>query len=255
MDGMEEIGRILKERREFLNKSLEEIRDQMKISTEFLKALEQDNFTFLPDTYVKAFLKSYATNLGLDENEILNKYLANQGEKRRAQELESELLLSKSGSSDISFQKLEWALGIGLFLLICSVIFVYVRYKPQIFEESATKVDEIPIEDFISEKNSVNAHSTSENKENFTSPLELQITAVETVWLRMTIDSQKVTEYILPPGHKRKWNAEKEFDIFVGNAGGLIINFGGKELGNLGDSGERMRLLFTKDGLIEKKKI
>jgi cytoskeletal protein RodZ len=252
---MEEIGKILKERREQLNKSLEEIYNETKINTEFLKALEEENFTFLPETYVKAFLQTYAKSLGLNDTEILNKYLANQEEKRQAEEQEEEPLSGQSTSNDISTKKLEWVLGLGALLLLGSLIFVYIKYKAQIFEEPSTEVHEIPIEEFVVEENSVNGQSTTENRETFISPFELQIKAVEKVWLRVTIDNGKATEYILTPNNRIVLNAEQQFDILVGNAGGLIINFGGKEFEKLGDSGERMRLLFTKDGLIEKKKI
>jgi hypothetical protein len=105
------------------------------------------------------------------------------------------------------------------------------------------------------EENSANHHLRPEGQEKLVTPLELELTAIENVWLRLTIDNSKVNEYTLSPGNKLMWPAENRFEIIVGNARGIIISFAGKKLSDFGASGESVRLVFTRDGLVEKEKI
>ena len=45
-----------------------------RIDIKFLEALDNGNFGFLPDLYVKAFIKQYAKAVDLDEQETVKKY-------------------------------------------------------------------------------------------------------------------------------------------------------------------------------------
>ena len=51
----------------------EYIAQKIKIDLKFLRMMEKGDFTFLPDIYIKAFLKEYARMVGLDENLIIKK--------------------------------------------------------------------------------------------------------------------------------------------------------------------------------------
>jgi len=54
--------------------SIEDIAASTRIQRGFLEALESGNFSMLPPTYVRAFIRSYAKEVGLDEAEILREY-------------------------------------------------------------------------------------------------------------------------------------------------------------------------------------
>lgn len=54
--------------------SLQQIAAKSRIDIKFLEALDQGNFGFLPDLYVKAFIKQYAKAVDLDEEETIKKY-------------------------------------------------------------------------------------------------------------------------------------------------------------------------------------
>ncbi len=56
------------------NLSLKELSARTRIDLKFLDAMEEGNFSFLPELYVKAFLKEYASAAGLDPDIILKKY-------------------------------------------------------------------------------------------------------------------------------------------------------------------------------------
>jgi cytoskeletal protein RodZ len=56
--------------------TLKQISAKTRIDFKFLEAMEEGNFSFLPELYVRAFLKEYALQVGLDEKKTLLKYEA-----------------------------------------------------------------------------------------------------------------------------------------------------------------------------------
>src|SRR5690625_2609633 len=70
-----EIGEKLKEARETKNISLDTLQETTKIQKRYLLAIEQGNLHILPGKfYARAFIKEYATAVGLDPDEILDGY-------------------------------------------------------------------------------------------------------------------------------------------------------------------------------------
>lgn len=63
----------LKSKREESGLTLQQLATKTRIDIKFLEAIEQGNFAFLPELYVKAFVKQFAKTIGLDENVILKK--------------------------------------------------------------------------------------------------------------------------------------------------------------------------------------
>jgi cytoskeletal protein RodZ len=69
------IGRKLKSERERLGLSLQKINAETKIRTEYLDAIENDQYEkFSSHVYAKGFIKNYALFLGLDAEQILAVY-------------------------------------------------------------------------------------------------------------------------------------------------------------------------------------
>ncbi len=74
---METLGQFLKEQRIKSNKSLDEIAQTTKIRKGLLDALEQDKYDLLPPrSYVRGMVKLYAQEVGIDVNEVLDRFEA-----------------------------------------------------------------------------------------------------------------------------------------------------------------------------------
>lgn len=72
---MSSIGSYLKQTRESMGYSLDQVQKSTKIHIEYLRALENDQFDALPSPfYVRAFLRTYAHSLGLDAQPLLDRY-------------------------------------------------------------------------------------------------------------------------------------------------------------------------------------
>ncbi|KPK29606.1 MAG: hypothetical protein AMK70_15615 [Nitrospira bacterium SG8_35_1] len=68
-------GSILKAEREKQNKSLEEIAHRLKLSPDYLQAIEEGSYGSIPaEIFVKAYIRFYADALGLDSDFILDLY-------------------------------------------------------------------------------------------------------------------------------------------------------------------------------------
>ena len=72
----DEIANELKTAREKSLMTLAQLSSKSKIDLKFLEAIEQGDFDFLPDLYVRAFVKNYARIVGLNESKISKKYEA-----------------------------------------------------------------------------------------------------------------------------------------------------------------------------------
>jgi transcriptional regulator with XRE-family HTH domain len=69
------LGDILKERREALNLSLDELADSLRIPPKYLRRIERGEWDALPsEVYRKGFLKRYSAALGMDSEEVLERY-------------------------------------------------------------------------------------------------------------------------------------------------------------------------------------
>ena len=74
-------GTWLRRQREVREIGLREIAESTKISIRYLEALEKDRFDVLPaPVFAKGFLREYARFVGLDDEEVVNYYLASQSD-------------------------------------------------------------------------------------------------------------------------------------------------------------------------------
>lgn len=72
-------------------------------------------------------------------------------------------------------------------------------------------------------------------------PLPLVIYASEETWIRIQEDDKEPVQVLLKPGEKISYKAAR-FNMDVGNAGGIRIQLNGKNIENLGKSGQVIHL-------------
>lgn len=74
--------------------------------------------------------------------------------------------------------------------------------------------------------------------------LVLKAEVRETTWVKMILDQGTAKEYIFQPGSHPEWKAKNGFEIFIGNAAGIALEFNGKKMDNLGGHGKVIHLTF-----------
>lgn len=82
----------------------------------------------------------------------------------------------------------------------------------------------------------------------------LTASAAEISWIKVVIDDDEPFDVVLRAGEKVSWKADKAFNLVVGNAGGVTIDFDGERLSGLGSSGEVVTLTLPKGGAAPKAK-
>lgn len=211
---MDTPGNALKTERKKQKKSLRYFAVRLKINIEYLKAIEEDNYSLLPaDIFAKAYLRLYADALGLESDYILNLY------KDRS---EPEIIESPAPSGTKFVFPLKPVLIIFLFVLTILSLTVLMKSK-----------EEKPVEEFV---NKVEEQEIV--KEEKTGILSLKITATEITWVSVSIDGGKPKEWLLRSGGTVTVTAMEKFAVKVGNAGGTRLTFNGEELGVLGPHGK-----------------
>lgn len=64
----------------------------------------------------------------------------------------------------------------------------------------------------------------------------------ERTWIRILVDNEQAREYIFRPGSSPEWRAKEGFELVIGNAGGIDLEFNGTQIENLGNPGQVVRL-------------
>jgi hypothetical protein len=101
-------------------------------------------------------------------------------------------------------------------------------------EESAVQLISLPKQNVpVDEKR----EPVAINKENYV----LVIRAIEETWIRMKIDQNPSFQVLLKPGEKIERKGAG-FELEIGNAGGITMQFKGKLIKNLGNSGQVIHL-------------
>ncbi len=267
---MDLLGEFLKKKREERGKTLEEVAEATKININYLKALEEGNFNSLPgEVFVKGFLRHYARYLGIEEEEILNRYHQEKG----AGDIPLKLNTNKFYAPEEEIKKINlknWLIPLVVIIFI-SIIFIYrtkekppepeTFYTQDTFENQPTIQDieqppypqieqpsqETPLRptkptlvrpDVNPKKGAISVEgktTTSPGPEDNT--IVLNIFARETSWVLAYIDDNRIKDVLLQPGEKVSWKANQRFLLTLGNAGGVEIEFNGRPLEPFGPPG------------------
>ncbi len=126
---MQTIGNYLKSGREARNIRLSEVARSTKISKWYLDCLEKDEFDKIPGgPYIKGYIASYASYIGIEEDEILKRYDSLQINSDDENEVQDHLLEDKKKQKlpGLSFSKKK-------LLILSMVIFILLAFGIKYF--------------------------------------------------------------------------------------------------------------------------
>jgi cytoskeletal protein RodZ len=131
---MQTIGNYLKSGREARNIRLSEVAQSTKISKWYLDCLEKDEFDKIPGgPYIKGYISSYASYIGIEEDEILKRYDALHINSDDENEVQGHLSQERKKQKSIGFsvgKKNLLILSVVILILLTSG-FAYFFYKDQ----------------------------------------------------------------------------------------------------------------------------
>ncbi len=246
---MESIGKVLKKARLEKKLRLQDVYTQIKISSAYLKALENDTADSLPSPeYTRIFLKGYADFLGLDTKKLLTQY---------DQYLKPSQSYREKNTDGKTKKKVLLFSVIGLVLILSIIIVSTVRHfvntvnKITIEEKHNNSDPDITDSPLVTDDTSLITKSAlDECVKSESELLELKFIAINKTWIRIYADNKKIFGGTLHKGDEKAWYAKEKFHFRIGNAGGVVIKLNGKKLPILGKKGEVIRkVIVTKDGI------
>jgi cytoskeletal protein RodZ len=269
-------GAVLKRCREFQHISLEEASETTKIGISYLKSLENDNVGgFANLTYLKGFLRIYATYLGLNADEMARMYEKLYGGKDGKMHV-------NSNPADrvrpvwrlVSLQKLALPAVLLLLILITATLF---KRQPattiHLSQPAATPsiaptapaVQSVISTATIRSASPEDAPSRYETRGGATSGSEkpippktpadqgkgfiLKIKVTQNGNLNAAVDGSGAQSYELTVGDVIEWKAEKSVALDLSNAGGVDVELNGKPLKQLGPTGKPVYVVLDADGI------
>lgn len=251
-------GQVLLKAREAKGWSLDQAEEATKIRVRYLQALEEENYAILPgNAYVKGFLRTYAKNLNLNPEEILNLYRASAASEA-APVLEAPLTPIRPKSLWLR-PLVAVTMGlIAIALVIGIASWSRMQATPQNTAYEPPALPAAPPESKATPNNQANPPaSASQSPETVTPPaaqgLSAKLVFTEDVWIVVKVDGQPSLQGTFPAGTTKELQAKDKIELVnVGNAGGLMITLNGQALPKLGKSGQVVRnIALSKDNVIK----
>ncbi len=174
----------LKKTREKNKLTIDQIFTKTRIDKKFLNAIEEGNFSILPEVYIRAFIKEYSKTIGLDPDEVLKKFeLAQRNEDYSVAEVDEivsekkektqiEKAINSAVKEDLETEKpvLETSSNKTVYYALVGFILllsIFLIYKTFLSEEKNGIVTEKPFEEIVaSQKNNNSSTERKEKKES-----------------------------------------------------------------------------------------
>ncbi len=264
----------LKALREASGKTLKDVSRTTRIRTVYLEAIENGQFQFLPERiYAEGFIRAYGRELGIDSSLILSHYrdyLRNLAGAEREQEKKKTLPPAPKKPADVARRAdigrsfFRWVkghrqmLGRSLAVLLAAFAVFYFLYTDERPEPGVVQVapaDQAGPGEPAKEPGKEDAGTasvpgqsgipagTEAKPETERVPLSLVVTANEKTWVRVVADEEPPFDILLMPGDRIERQAQDVFHVDLGNAGGVDIQFQGKQLGSVGKRGQVVHLV------------
>ena len=228
------LGKFLRDTRESRGIDLRDAAQQTRISIQYLKALEAEDFSKLPGAvFVRGFLKNYGKFLRLDESEVMRRYTemqqtpspsiaavqAPQPAPPSAQKVAEEEV-EPNHSEKIPIEPFVWGAGI-IIVLVIALFSALPQRHTQETGQFAAPPSPAGVPGFAP------APASEQQKPE---KLYLEVRALEDTWLLVRIDSSPQKKAVLKKGENLIWSADERFLLSFGSAGAVQLLLNGKEL-------------------------
>lgn len=252
-------GDSLRQAREQLGWSLLKAEEETKIRVRYLKALEDEEYSVLPgSTYVKGFLRTYAKHLGLNPDEIVNKFKPITSASDDV--LGTPLVTPTAFPLEPIKMKPVWLRPVIAAAMACLAIVLVIgiaHFSREQNKSTASNFSTPPLPSPPQVETQVpdSAINTNQNPNSpsviaaTTDTLTANIVFTEPCWVDVEADGQKVLQGTYLAGVTKEIKANEQITLVtVGNAGGLTITINGKPQPSLGKSSQVVKdIRYTKE--------
>ncbi|MBC8345455.1 MAG: helix-turn-helix domain-containing protein [Candidatus Marinimicrobia bacterium] len=258
---MSEFYKELKSIREDQGIDLEEIHNRTKINLNYLQAIENGQFDLLPHTYVRLFIRAYATEIGADPEEIVSNlelFLGNKvdkpSRKKQDQPLREdghdlaveEKVTVQSPSRSAQNVRSQMIKGITLVVILLFAIYII-----NVINAEAAAKEPLVYPSVFLDENSISEQELQNNFDVLTesvqileleSPYNLKLATAERVWYRSKIDTLTSIENVLPSGDNRLYEFSHSIEILFEHTIGLNLYLNGSKLNSFDSTSNPVRI-------------
>lgn len=274
MDGASTIGGSLRARREERGLSLEQAAFQGRVPLRLVQLLEGDDYHLVPDAgYLIRFLRDYARFLGLEPEGLEAAFRTATRTPPRAS-----LAPPQPPPPNLNWRHFLWT--VAALMVMVPLVFITLSLSARREAERAVPpppAEPTPAERIRAEEQAaVSAEPTTPapSPEGVAEPpaaapplrgvaapapvaaevprsgFVLLAEADEVTWMAVQPDGGAGRDVLLQPGQAIRFQANREFVVTVGNAGGVRLSLNGARLPVLGKSGEVVRNLILPSGSV-----
>jgi len=261
-EALRKFAHELKTKREGRGITLEEINFKTRIDIKFLEAIEDGNFEVLPEVYVRAFIKEYANSIDLEGEAIIKKYdLSRIGiievdepkkdisDEELKKEFGAHMETSSKANEHVTKQyNSQLILGIGGLAVILIILIYFLLIK----ESDPEIIRERPYEEVVQEQEQryrIDQQETTEIPVEVTDSLSLKIFASDTTWMQITIDDVAEQEFTLFPNGVKFLKSKSNFQLLIGNSGGVKFFLNDSPLEFIGSKGRIRNVMIDANGI------
>lgn len=241
---MSELGQRLKERREALGLTIEDVAKETRIKPRFIEALEKGDYGLLPgDIFARGFIRNYASFLGLDPEEMLKLYSEEKGGSPGPE-------TALTGTEFPLERPSAWPIRnfVGFFLLLLIIVlivvtgwFAYAKYRPALVPLPTPILSPAPTSTATPTPSPTPTWTPLPSPTPTPLLITLTLVGIDRSWLEVKVNQTPVFFGFLNPGEERTWSGETIF-VKCGNAGGVKAIVNGEDIGVLGGAGEVLNL-------------
>ena len=261
---MSEFYKELKELRKERGIDLEEIHSRTKISVATLKAIEDGQFSQLPHTYIRLFVRAYALEIGADADDTLRRLerlLGNESgplnEKNDLEEdtldkpVENEEEITDSSTSSRTAKNMHIDMVKGILLVSVLIFAIYIIREineeeaanapisyPSEFEEEGPITDQMLQNDYDVIVESVQMMEAE-------APYSLKVATAEKVWYQTRTDNLNPSDDVLPSGDNRIYVFTDSLDILFKHSESLNLYLNGSALNSFDSSSNPIRITLS----------
>lgn len=273
---MNSVGTTLRSARERQSRQVAEIAEELCLTQQYLRAIEEDDVKSLPGIFFyKNFVKQYAAIVGVKEAEI------RAGIEALAAAVEEPLLPGAlaqpplrpldpivADSNRRYFANTRLGLSFGglvVALVACSGFYAWwmrpaevaaAKLRPesvavqQAVQPAIQPISQpVPVAVPVTDETAtvqVTAEAQTQTVDGI-NHVVLNLAATEKTWLSITSEGKRIFSGFLEPSQTKTLTGLDAARMTVGNAGGINVQLNGKPIGPIGKSGQVRVVVFTPD--------
>ena len=268
------LGDALRREREKQGLTVKDIENETSIRSVYITAIEKGDYDSLPgDVYTKGFIRNYARALNMDSESLLQQFNSERNIETPIQPVDQmskpnyyedvpqRTVTVKSSNRDVYRsdhgtnlfssgddyrERTEEKSGSRAFLIFLAVLAVFLGGVYYAFSDTPSKPANKPAVKTEQVKKE-NTKTTEKPVAKTYDSVDVVAKCDDVCWVSVTVDGKNVFEGMMEKGKEMSWKGKDRVVVTAGNAGAMELIWNGNSLGKLGNKGQVVERVMTKD--------